>query len=66
MKVYVNDKDVDLLPGSNVKHAVTAAGLLGELVQGNRVYDEWGNEVGLEGAVQDGVRLYVRKPAPKA
>jgi len=66
MRVYVNDKEVDLLPGSNVNHAVTAAGLLGKLIEGNRVYDEWGNEVGLEGAVQEGVRLYVRKPAAKA
>ncbi len=60
MRVYVNDKAVDLLPAMKVRHALTGAGLLTELGKGKRVYDEWGNEVGLDGALSDGARIYVR------
>ncbi len=60
MRVYVNDRVVDLLPGMKVRHALTGAGLLGEIGCGKRVFDEWGNEVGLDGALSDGARIYVR------
>ncbi len=60
MKVYVNDKTVDLLPGMKVRHALVGAGLLGELGKGRRAYDEWGNEVGLDGALSEGARIFVR------
>ncbi|HET6419241.1 MAG TPA: hypothetical protein VFG19_03735 [Geobacteraceae bacterium] len=60
MRVYVNDIVVDLLPGMKVRHALAGAGLLGEIGRGKKVFDEWGNEVGLDGALSDGARIYVR------
>jgi hypothetical protein len=60
MRVYVNDKAVDLFQGMKVRHALTGAGLLVELGKGKQVYDEWGNEVGLDGALSEGTRIYVR------
>ncbi len=50
MIVFVNDKEVHLLPGMTVKHALTQAGLMKSVKAGKRVYDEWGNEIGLDGA----------------
>ncbi|HNS79514.1 MAG TPA: hypothetical protein PK125_06590 [Syntrophorhabdus sp.] len=60
MKVYVNDQEVDLAPGMNVRHALTAAGLINEIDKGKKVYDEMGNEIGLGGALTDGLRINVR------
>jgi hypothetical protein len=48
MKVYVNDQEIDLVPGMAVKHAVIAAGLADAIKRGGKVYDEMGNEIGLE------------------
>ena len=33
MKVYVNDREVNLTPGMTVKHALTAAGLINVVQQ---------------------------------
>jgi hypothetical protein len=60
MIVYVNDKPAQLLPGMTVKHALTREGLLEELERGKKVYDEWGNELGLDGALSEGVKIYFR------
>lgn len=60
MNVYVNDKPVQLLPGSTVRHALTREGLLEDLERGKRAYDEWGNEVGLDGGLSEGVKIYCR------
>jgi len=60
MQVYVNDKPVQVLPGMTVKHALVREGLLRELERGKRVYDEWGNELGLDGALSEGMRINVR------
>ncbi|HNY69210.1 MAG: hypothetical protein WBJ54_02535 [Syntrophorhabdus sp.] len=60
MKVYVNDQEVDLAPGMTVRHALTAAGLINEIDKGKKVYDEMGNEIGLGGALTDGLRINVR------
>ncbi len=60
MRVFVNDTELELLPGMSVGHALTGAGLLGELEKGKRAYDEWGNEIGLSGALSEGMRIYVR------
>jgi hypothetical protein len=59
-RVYVNQKPVDLLPGMTVRHALISAQLLDEVEGGRRVYDEWGNEVGLEGALAPEMKLYVK------
>jgi hypothetical protein len=60
MEVSVNDKPVHLLRGMTVKHALTRAGLLEKLEQGEKVYDEWGNELGLDGALSEGAKVFVR------
>jgi hypothetical protein len=43
-----------------VKHALIAAGLLKEIENSKKVYDEWGNEVGLDGALSEEMKIYVR------
>jgi hypothetical protein len=60
MRVYVNNKPVDLLPGMTVRHALIAAGRLAEIASGKRAYDEWGNEIGLDGALSEGMRIFLR------
>lgn len=59
MRVYVNGRPVDIFPGMTVRHALVAAGLLDEVGFGMHVYDEWGNMVGLDGAVSEGMRIFV-------
>lgn len=60
MTVYVNDKPVDIFPGMTVKHALLRAGLLKEIEASKRVFDEWGNEIGLDGALTEGAKIYVK------
>jgi hypothetical protein len=60
MKVYVNDDPVHVLPGLTVKHALIRGGVLEEIEGGKKVTDEWGNELGLDGALAEGMKLYVR------
>ena len=60
MKVYVNDISIDLLPGMTVKHALIAVGLLKEIELFKKVYDEWGNELGLDGALSEGMKIYIK------
>ena len=60
MKVYVNHIPVDVLPGMKVKHALMNIRLLKEIEGSKKVYDEWGNEVGLEGALAEEVKIYIR------
>ena len=60
MKVFINDKAIHVLPGMTVKHALIRAGLLKEIEDSKKVYDEWGNEVGLEGALSEGIKIYMR------
>jgi len=60
MRVYVNNQPVDLLPGMTVKHALIKTGLLQGVAEGLKVYDEWGNEVGLAGALSAGMKIWVR------
>ncbi|MFI5293521.1 MAG: hypothetical protein ACHQ0Y_00645 [Thermodesulfovibrionales bacterium] len=59
MKVYVNDIPVDVLTGMTVRHALIGAGLLGEIGQ-KKTYDEWGNEIGLDGALREGMKISVK------
>jgi hypothetical protein len=60
MKVQVNDNPVDVLPGMTVKHALIRGGVLEEIECGKKVYDEWGNELGLDGALSEGMKLTLR------
>lgn len=59
MMVYVNEKPVTIVPGMTVKHALVSAGILLELEAGKKVYDEWDNEVGLDGELSEGMKLRV-------
>jgi hypothetical protein len=60
MKVYVNDNPVQVLQGTTVKHALIRAGVLEEVEGGKKVYDEWGNEVGLDRALSEGMKPSLR------
>ena len=60
MKVYVNGKEVHLSVGMTVKHALTQAGLLEVLDQGKKIYDEWENELGLDGALREGAKVFIK------
>jgi hypothetical protein len=61
MKIFVNDQEMDIARGMTVKHALTQAGLLAEIRASKKVFDEWGNEVGLDGALSEGMKLYVKE-----
>jgi|GEM_PF-575654 len=60
MKVYVNDREFDLVQGMTVKHALIDAGLLDMIKKGKKVYDEMDNEIGLSGELTDGAKIYIR------
>ncbi len=60
MTVYVNDKKYEIPPGMTVRHALIRAGLLDEVAAGKKAYDEWGHEMGLDGALTEGAKIFVR------
>jgi hypothetical protein len=60
MRVYVNTIPCDLLPGMTVRHALIQAGLLKERDQSQKIFDEQGNEIGLDGALSEGEKIYLR------
>jgi hypothetical protein len=60
MTVYVNNEPVHLLPGMTVRNALIQADLLNSLKDNKRVYDEWGNEIGLDGAIYEKMKIFVR------
>ena len=60
MRVYVNEKPVDLVPGMQVKHALIGAGQMAAIAAGLKVYDAWGHELGLDGALTDGMKILVK------
>ncbi|MCX5891052.1 MAG: hypothetical protein NTY36_16645 [Deltaproteobacteria bacterium] len=60
MRVYVNQQAVEVLPGMTVRHALISAGLLDRLKAGQKAYDQWGNEVGLDGALAPEMKINVK------
>ena len=60
MRVYVNQEPVDLVPGMQVKHALIRTGQMAAIAAGLKVYDEWGHELGLDGALTDGMKIFVK------
>jgi hypothetical protein len=60
MRVYVNQKRVDLVPGMRVRHALIQAGQMEAIAAGLKVYDEWGHELGLDGALTGGMKILVK------
>ena len=65
MEVRVNGRAVELLAGATVRHALLAAGLLGAAAKGAQAVDEWGNRLGLDGALAEGMMVEVGE-APKS
>jgi hypothetical protein len=61
MKVYVNDQAVHIYVIMTVRHALLTARILEEMREfKKKVYDEWGNEIGLDGALTEEARIYTR------
>ena len=60
MQIWVNDQPVALLPGMTVRQALMQLDLLKDVEAGRRVFDEWGNQVGLDGTVEEGQRFEVK------
>ncbi len=56
----MNDRPVDLPRGMTVRHALIHSGLLKEVEASKKVYDEWGNETGLDGALSEEMKIYVK------
>jgi hypothetical protein len=56
----MNNQPVTLVPGMTVRHALIQSDLLKAVEEGRRVFDEWGNQVGLDGAVEEGQRFEVK------
>jgi hypothetical protein len=61
MRIYVNDHSMELAPGMRVRHALIRAGFPLDLEPGLIVCDEWGNELGLDGALTDGLKIHVKR-----
>ena len=59
MRVYVNNRAFNTLPGTTVKHILISAGLLKEIEQGKRIVDEWDNEIGVDGELTEGEKIFV-------
>jgi hypothetical protein len=60
MRIWLNDQPIDLISGMTVRQALIQADLLSEIEKGGKVFDEWGNEIGLDGALIDGSRLNLK------
>lgn len=63
IKVFVNGKQLWISPAFSVRHALLAydEDSLADVIAGEAyVADARGNEVGLDGALFDGMRLYVK------
>jgi hypothetical protein len=60
MIVFVNDKPIEILPGMTVRHALISADLLRETESSKRAFDEWGNEIGLDGELAEGSKIYFK------
>ncbi len=64
MRIWLNGKPVTLVTGMTVRQALIQTNLFREVIKGAKVLDEWGNETGLDGALEEGRRLKV-VPTPK-
>jgi len=62
VKIYIDHSPVFVLEGMTVHHALLAAGCRGKLEK-LVVRDQWGNEVGLDGALHEGQKLFIT-PSP--
>lgn len=63
MRLTVDGKPLELMPGMTVRHALLAR--YGTVDDRLLVIDRWGNQIGLEGAVSDGMQLHTNcQPSP--
>jgi len=60
MQVFVNEEPVDLISGMQMKHVLIRSDKMAAIDAGFKVYDEWGHELGLDGAVAEGIKIFVR------
>jgi hypothetical protein len=60
MRVWLDDQPIDLMPGMTVRQAMIQTDLILKIEKGFKVFDEWGYEVGMDGALEEGSRLYVK------
>jgi len=63
MRIWLNDQPIVFVPGMKVRQALIQADLVQEIEKGARVFDEWGNEVGLDGALEDEMRYVLKSGA---
>ena len=61
MRIWLNEQAITLITGMKVRDALIQINLLQEIEKGGKVFDEWGNEVGLDGTLQDGCRYTLKK-----
>jgi hypothetical protein len=61
MEVSVNQRPIEVLSGMTVRHALIGAGLLKKVEKSKKVYDEWGNELGFDGALSEGMKIYIKE-----
>ncbi|MDD2502133.1 MAG: hypothetical protein PHN92_15115 [Geobacter sp.] len=59
MRLTVDGKPIELMPGMTVRHALYAC--YGTADDDMRVTDQWGNQVGLEGAAEVGMQLHNKR-----
>ncbi len=62
MRVFVNGAPVYLPAGMKVRHALIAAGLLDKAGTAPKAYDEWGNLLGLDGALSEDMKISATAP----
>jgi hypothetical protein len=62
MKVFVNDREITLFSGAKVKDAVLSFDkkLLRKISEYD-IVDKYGNQTGIDGALQEGSRLFIKK-----
>jgi hypothetical protein len=62
LKVFVNDKEITLFQGAKVKDAVLSFDkkILRDIAS-YEILDKYGNQTDVDGAIQEGSRLYINK-----
>jgi hypothetical protein len=59
MRLTVDGKPIELMPGMTVRHALYAC--FGTADEEILVTDQWGNQVGFEGAAEAGMQLHTKR-----
>jgi hypothetical protein len=62
MKVFVNEKEITLFRGARVKDAVLSFDRkIRHKISSYQISDVYGNQTGLDGALQEGSKLFIKK-----